>query len=619
MSERKEFRELIPPERARRLIEDLPIDSGTEEVSLSAARGRITARRVEAHIDVPGFDRASMDGYAVRGRDTFGASEETPEELHVVESVHAGERPACSIEGGEAAEISTGAVLPPGADAVVMVERTTRDGDRLSITSAVAPGDHVMAAGADIGAGTRAIGPGKPLSARDIALLAAIGRSTVTVRAAPTVGIISTGNELVDPGAPIDHQRGEIYDVNGYSLAGAVAGVGGEPIRYPPVADDVDDLRQALDVASEECDLVLSSGSTSASAVDVIYDVIATRGELLAHGVAVKPGKPMIIGTLGDGSAYVGLPGYPVSALMVFRTFVAPRLRDAAGRPTDRSMAKAAEMAREARFDEGRMRLLPVGLLRRGDTLYAYPVDKGSGATTSLTDADGVVTVDADTAFVGAGERVVVDLFDDTDRAPSLLGVGESDPALDRLLDRVGDTRYLPVDQTEADRRFNSGVPDILVSAGDGSGRKDPILARWQRRWGLVSADDSLQLRGVEDLVNTSYRFANATGNGLRAAVDERLERLAAEQEVSQQELSSRIPGYERGRPGIESPTRRVLAGEVDVGVGLEVSASRYDVSFTPLGSQVITVYGRESELFEETLRVELPSILAELPGYEPV
>lgn len=299
--ERKEFRDLASPAAAREAIESLSLEGGIDRVPLEEASGRVLVARLDAELDVPGFDRASLDGYALAARETFGADEADPAELEVVGEVHAGEEPTIDLEPGEAVEISTGAVMPSGADAMVPVERTDVpvDGDTVRIRTSVAPGDNVMFAGADVAAGERALGPGTQITPRDIGLLSALGVDEVPVRARPTVGIVSTGDELVRPGGDLESARGEIYDVNSYTIAAGVEDAGGEAVLYPHAGDEQAEMEEILKEAAEECDLVLSSGSTSASAVDVIYRVIEEQGELLLHGVSVKPGKPMLVGRLG--------------------------------------------------------------------------------------------------------------------------------------------------------------------------------------------------------------------------------------------------------------------------------------------------------------------------------
>ena len=623
MSDRKEFRDLATPEAAHAAIESLDLSPEPETVPLEDARGRVLAERIDAAIDVPGFDRASMDGYAVRARDTFGADEADPAELDLVGSVHAGAAPAVTVAPGTCAEISTGAVMPEGADAVVMVERTdelgaeSEDGgngagegkpDRIAIRTAVAPGDHVMSAGADIAAGARALGPGTRLTPREIGLLSALGVDEVPVEGKPRVGIVSTGDELVRPGEALDPSRGEIYDVNSTTIAAGVEEAGGESVLYPHAGDDYDEMERLLRRAADECDLVLSSGSTSASAVDVIYRVIEARGELLLHGVAVKPGKPMLVGRLdrsgeaspdadprGGESAYVGLPGYPVSALTIFRTFVAPAIREAAGRPEPATATVAGRMGVGERYGEGRMRLMPVGLLdvADGDPPLVYPVDKGSGATTSLVEADGVVAVDPDTEYLDAGESVSVDLFSPDVRPPTLLGVGEDDPAFNRLLDRLANPRYLAVGSREGLRRLRDGVPDVAVVAGPTDRDVDAVeLGGWTREWGLVVPDGNpAGVDGLADLVDGDLRFRNRPSvSGLRRSLDAALDGLAAERGTARGDLADRIDGYERTVNGVESPARAVLAGDADAGLGLRETAARLGCGFVSVGVQPVAV-----------------------------
>ena len=691
MSERKEFRELVSPERAHEAIASLDLAPEPEEVALGNARGRVLTERIDATIDVPGFDRAAMDGYAVRARDTFGASEGDPNELDLVGTVHAGTPPTVAVGDGEAAEISTGAVLPDGADAVVIVERTNRversstdeasedppsadrDG-RVAINTAVAPGDSVMLAGADIAAGERALGPGTRVTAREIGLLSALGVDRVPVRGRPRVGVISTGDELVRPGEALDHDAGQIYDVNSDTIAAAIEEAGGDPVMYPHAGDDHEEMERLLREAAAECDLVLSSGSTSASAVDVIYRVIEDRGDLLVHGVAVKPGKPMLVGRLeqsesergsaGDDpdgergehdrssadssetsdesngasgeSAYVGLPGYPVSALTIFRTFVAPAIRRAAGLPEARTATVDGRMALQERYAEGRLRLMPVGLVEAGpkETVddesvggesLVYPVDKGSGATTSLVEADGIVVVDPDTEYLARGEPVTVQLFSPDIRPPTLFGIGEDDPLLARLLDRLDRPRYLRFGSREGLRRLENGVPDVAVTSGpDPAAIEARELGGWTREWGLVVPEGNPA--GVEelaDLIDRDLSFLNRAGSsGLRESFEDALADLATERGDSRQDLVESIVGFERTVRAHESSARMVRAGRVDAGLGLRASAANLELEFVPVGEERVRVLANPDRIEKVGVRAlageleDLSRSLRALPGY---
>ncbi|WP_276260509.1 molybdopterin biosynthesis protein [Haloglomus litoreum] len=596
MSERKEFRDLASPDEAHDAIASLDLTPDPETVPLREARGRVLAERIDAAIDVPGFDRASVDGYAVHASDTFGADEADPARLELVGEVHAGEAPDVAVPEGSCAEISTGAVVPEDTDAVVMVERTDRDGDDVLVRTSVAPGDRVMFAGADVAAGERALGPGTELGPREIGLLAALGVDEVPVRGRPTVGIVSTGEELVRPGDELDSDAGQIYDVNSYTTATAVEAAGGEARLYPHAGDDYDAMESVLREAAAECDLVLSSGSTSASAVDVIYRVVEERGELLLHGVAVKPGKPMLIGRM-DGSAYVGLPGYPVSALTIFRTFVAPAIREAAGLPEAQTATVEGKMAVAERYGEGRLRYMPAGLVTDGDgETLVYPVDKGSGATTSLVEADGVVAVDPDVEYLDEGESVDVQLFSPDVRPPTLFGVGEDDPLLSELLDDVSRTqrpRYLGVGSREGLRRLRDGVPDVAVTSAPGEvGIEAEELGAWTREWGLVvPADNPENVEDLGDLVDRDLRFVNRTSaSGLRTTLGNAVADLAEERGVDRHDLVDAIDGFDAGTRAHESPARRVLAGKADAGLGLRATADRLDAGFVPVGEETVRV-----------------------------
>ena len=648
MADRKEFRDLAAPEAAHEAVASLDLAGEPERVPLREARDRVLAERVDATIDVPGFDRASVDGYAVRARDTFGADEADPAVLDLVGSVHAGTEPAVTVEEGTCAEISTGAVIPDGADAVVMVERTDTvegaDGEdgaerprqaQVQVRTSVAPGDRIMFAGADVAAGERALGPGTRLTSREIGLLSALGVDELSVRGRPRVGIISTGDELVRPGETVDSAAGQIYDVNSYTVAAGVEEAGGEAVLYPHAGDDYEAMERILLEAAEECDLVLSSGSTSASAVDVIYRVIEERGELLMHGVAVKPGKPMLVGRLGE-SAYVGLPGYPVSALTIFRTFVAPAIRRAAGLPEPSTATVEGRMVTEERYAEGRLRLMPVGLVEAGasesldgrdvggETLV-YPVDKGSGATTSLVEADGIVEMHPDTERLDAGERVDVRLFSPEVRAPTLFAVGEDDPALSRLLDRLERPRFLGLGGREGLRRLRNGVPDVAVAAGDGAAEFPTAdLGAWTREWGLVVPEGNPEgIGGIADLVDRELRFVNRTSaSGLRTSLTDALAGLADDRGESRRDLVAAVDGFEIAVRAHESPARKVLAGDADAGLGLRATAERLDLGFVPVGTETVRVLGNPDRGGKPGVRAleseiaAMDDVLDDLPGY---
>ncbi|TLM98691.1 molybdopterin biosynthesis protein, partial [bacterium] len=316
---RRVFRELASIEEAKaRLAEHFrPKPGGVEVLPLAKALGRVLSRDIEAGMDVPPFDRASMDGYAVLAEDTFGAEENKPVELRVMGRVGAGERPEVDVEKGTAAEISTGAPIPKGANAVIMVEYTVSKNGVVKVYRPVVPGENVMSAGSDIMAGEVVLRKATALTSRETAVAAALGIAEVQVFRRPVVAVISTGNEIVAPGARLEY--GKIYDINSQSICDSVRECGGQPVFLGVARDEEEDIKGKIRAGLTSADIVVISGGTSAGVGDLLYRIINDLGSpgMLVHGVAVRPGKPTIIAVV-DGKPIFGLPGYPTSALMIF-------------------------------------------------------------------------------------------------------------------------------------------------------------------------------------------------------------------------------------------------------------------------------------------------------------
>jgi len=582
---RKEFRDLASLEEATSVAEQLTPERHIEKVPLTEARGRVLAESVESPIDVPGFDRSLMDGYAVRAEDTYGADEAEPATLEIVGSVSAGTSPDMTVGEGEAAEIATGAPIPEGADAIVPVERTATDEDVVHVRTSLAPADSVMFAGSDVAAGERALYEGTKLSQREIGLAAAVGAEKLPVCASPSVGIVSTGDELVRPGGTLS--EGRIHDVNTFSVAAAVEEAGGDAVVYDHIGDDYDKMLRVVREAAADCDLVLSSGSTSASDEDVVYRVVEEEGDLLLHGVSLKPGRPTVFGRL-DGTAFVGLPGNPISALSVFRIFVAGMVRDATGwKREDERQKTHATVADEVRTEGGRTRILPVGLIEDGDgALLAYSVDKGSGATTSLTRADGYIVVEPSTNYLDECEGVDVSLFGGAS-PPALLGTGETDGVLDTL---VGgrDARWLPVGSVEGARRLRDGVVDIAavglspneIGALGVEGAR--LVRGYDRRVGYVGDEDGEVFGVLPDGYVLGERFDDeGTDAGIRVFRSE------------------------------EGAANAVVSGKVDAAFVGEDVAERYDLKFEPSGWAAVDFLVADSRRQKEGVR----SFLSALDG----
>ena len=410
---------------------------GIEPVGLDEALGRVLALDVVSPVDVPSFDRSNVDGFAVVAQDTFGASEEVPRRVRLSsEVIHTGVVPATVLRPGEAVAIATGGMMPRGADAVVMVEHADVSGSELRIGRAVAAGSGVSFAATDITAGEAVLRRGTILTSRDTGVLAAIGVAAIDVWRRPIVAILSTGDEIIAPGQPMRPAR--VYDSNAQVLADAVRELGGEPRRLGIVADDADALRVKLRQALAIADIVLLSGGTSKGAGDVSYRVVAelTDPGIVAHGVALKPGKPICLAAT-EGRPVVVLPGFPTSAIFTFHEFVAPVISALAGRSVQPLGQVQARLAVRVNSEIGRTEYVLVGLVDSGagePSLAAYPMGQGSGSVTTFSRADGFTTIGRHEEIVPAGTTVTVQLLGRELQLPDLVVIGSHCVGLDYLL-----------------------------------------------------------------------------------------------------------------------------------------------------------------------------------------
>ena len=399
------IRETIPLDEARALIDaQVKPLMRTERVPLRDANGRVVARDIIAPFDVPPFPRAAMDGYAVRAEDTFGASRYEPKMLECLEQVFTGQVPSREVGPGQCTEIATGAPMPAGADAVVMVEETDKDSTgAIRIFTPVFPRQHVGRQGADLTAGQPVLTSGELLNPSRIGALAAIGTTDLDVYARPRVAILSTGNEIVHPGQPL--APGQIYDINKFTLTSIVAEHGGLPEPHRTAIDTIEDLSRAVDECLE-ADLLVFSGGSSVGERDLILDVIAQKGEVLFHGIAVKPGKPTAFGVV-RGKLVFGMPGYPTSCLSNAYMLLVPVLRRMAHLPVHRLRSMTVPLGQRIVSTTGRHQFYTVRIVDG----VALPAFKASGDITSMSRADGYIEIPTHTDIVEKDEIVEVKLF----------------------------------------------------------------------------------------------------------------------------------------------------------------------------------------------------------------
>lgn len=570
---------------------------GRETVPLAASLGRVLAEDVVAGVDVPGFDRSVVDGFALRAADSVGAAEDTPVRLRLNDEVlAAGRAPSLTVEPGTATVIATGGMLPRGADAVVMIEHTEpRDGpDGLFVALAkpATPGAFVAAAGSDIGRGEVVLRRGQALTSREIGVLAAIGLAEVAVFRRPRVAILSTGDEIVAPGQPI--RVGAVYDSNAAILAAAVTELGCEPVPLGIAGDDDDQLEQRV-AEGLGCDALLLSGGTSKGAGDRSHRVVARLGDpgIVAHGVALKPGKPLCLAVTG-GKPVVILPGFPTSAMFTFHGFVAPVLRALAGLPPATAEAVPATLPVRLGSERGRTEYVMVSLVQGAGegALAAYPLSKGSGAVTAFSHADGFLAIDAQAETVEAGSAVSVQLLGRSLAPADLIVVGSQCLGLNAVLGRLiaeGLTvKALNVGSMgglAAARRGECDVAPIHLMDPATETYNTPFLAPglelvtgYRRMQGIVfrRGDPRFEGRTAEAAAGAVSGLADCilinrnAGSGTRILTD----RLLG---------AARPVGYWTQAKSHNAVAVAVAQKRADWGVAIETAASLYGLGFLPL------------------------------------
>jgi putative molybdopterin biosynthesis protein len=595
----EQFLEVVSPQEAHARFErhlDLtPMPA--ERVDLQAALGRVLAHDVVAAVDAPPFDRANVDGFALRSADCAGAGDAAPVRLTLNREVIAcGHSPALEVKAGTATAIATGGVMPRGADAVAMIEDTdlVEDAPAIVLRRALSPGQFVSFAGSDIARGETLLRRGARIGSREIGMLAACGLAQVDVVRGPRVAVLSTGDELVPPGAPL--RPAGVYDSNGAIIAAAVAEAGGEAVMFGAFPDDEAPLEAAVRRALGDCDMVVLSGGTSKGAGDLSHRIIARLGKpgILVHGVALKPGKPLCLAVAG-ATPIVVLPGFPTSAIFTFHAFVAPLIRARAGLPPDAAETIRARVPVRITSELGRQEFALVALVRGDDGAIAFPTGKGSGAVTSFSQADGFIAIDALASAVEAGSEAEVTLIGGAARAPDIVIMGSHDIALDvvvgALSERSVSARVIAVGSqggvTAARRGECDVAPVHLIDPATGhynvhlatAGLR--LVRGWQRMQGLMFRPGDWRFEGRSAaeavkaaLADPSCLMVNRNaGAGTRVLIDTLLN-------------GARPPGYANQPKSHNAVAAAVAQQRADWGVGIAPVAALYGLGFIPVAPE---------------------------------
>jgi len=583
-------------EAERRLQASLKLEPlGEEFVPLSAALGRHLAADCIAMVDVPAFDRANDQGFALRAADTYGAQEESPKCLKLLDGTNvAGSPPVPHVAKGEAVAVAAGGMLPRGADAVLMAEFGEVVEGELHVLKPITPGTGITLAGSDIAAQETLLRRGELLTSRETALLAAVGVGEVRVRRKPRVAIISTGNELLEPGQPM--KPGCVFDSNSQVLSDAITELGGIPVRLGIAREDVDALKKLIREGLEAAEIVIISGGTTKGRGDLSYRAVEslTNPGVVAHGVALHPGKPVCL-AVTDGKPVVVLPGLPTATIFTFHEYVAPLIRVYGQRAIEKHATVGARLAVKVLSEVGRTEHVLVGLVARGGGLVAYPMVSGAGSVTSFSRADGFITVETEQEVVEPGSRVKVELLGAGVVPADLVAIGGHCVGFDLLLgilqQRGFRTKNMAVGSTGGLLAAQRGECDVagihLLDSKTGQYNR-PFVAGdlrlingYERMQGIVfrTGDKRFEGRTAVEAIEAVKADADCIminhhqGSGTRIVID----RLLG---------GAQPPGYTVQARSYNAVAASVAQGRADWGVAVEGVAQHNGLSFLPLSAE---------------------------------
>jgi putative molybdopterin biosynthesis protein len=598
----KLFHELVSIDEAFKTVMSKVIlqPKGIDEVETSDALLRVLAEDVYAPIDHPPFDRSEVDGYAVKSSHVANATEIYPVALNIEGSVKTGDQAiGYTCEKG-AVKVATGAIVPRDCDAVVMEEYVEEENSRVRVFRPVAPGENISTCGSDISAGDFLLPRGTLLKHEHLAILAGLGFSKIKVYSRPRAVVYSTGNEVVEPGKPL--QLGKVYDVNGYLIASFLRELGVDAVYRGILPDDYDLIKNRVQSDLREYDMVFTSGGTSAGETDLIYKVFEDIGEILVHGLKTKPGKPTVI-AVSNGKLLFGLPGFPLSCYMILVRLVKPIISKITGVKLMEEKLNV-KIPFKIRKGIGKTWLIPSILVESPTGLTAYPVSLSSGSIYAITFSDGFIELSEELDVVEAGSNVPFYAFSEKYRTRRLVIIGSNDPLLEKILvetELVYTSRILNTGSTGGWLAVLRGEADIApthlldpqtglynVPFLDKYGLKGKaiIIRGYDRLIGfIVQKGNPKNIKGFEDFLREDIRIVNRPkGSGIRVLVDMNLKKLFDHKGLQWSQVHELIKGYTYEVKTHTAVAVAVKQGKADVGVASGYVADLFNLDFIPVG-----------------------------------
>lgn len=597
------FHSLIDTDAARRLAsENITVDMGVETVSLDESLGRVLATDILSPINSPPFTRSIKDGYAVNSEEIQSASENSPVSLALTGRIQIGNPPGNTVRNGECIYIPTGGVMPEGADSVIMVEYTREENGEVKMFRPVKKGENIALAGSDVPRGELIIRKNTRIGPRELAVISSLGVKEFGVLRRISIGVVSTGDELVTPGDELN--RGKIYESNGRTIRSLIESEGNSfSVRlYGILPDDEHVMRERLDTISSENDILIVSGSTSAGEKDMVYRILGEYDPgIVFHGIRIKPGKPTLLSKKGK-KIIIGLPGFPVSAMMTFLSIFFPYILREAGL-TEKENYLDGVLAGKVSLDIGKQNLIPVSVVRKG-RIIAFPIYGGSGSISRVLRADGYISLKGDRRTVEEGESVRIRLFDRHVPEHSWVITGENDASMD-ILSRHPGMKVIKTGHYSAISSVLKGFSDVggAVISGpslDLSGyvtekSMEDFIVLWkkEKQFGIVWRNSVPAISGgLKKMVENNMTLAvPARTEGSFRAFDKFLEESGLSRDNLQDFTS------ETGN--LNSVAFAVSEGYYPAGISDGDTAQKYGLGFDPLGSYYYVIFCRKEKAEE--------------------